>query len=199
MKTVLFVASHLCSGSNELISVLNENERIQINTTKLVYEHPSVLDNLFSLGHKLDNSAAIYGSQLLYNTSLSCNAFYDFSKFIYVVTPAKPTLNRIKKELEEYTELSACRYYCFRLRRLYEMARHTPGAVFLTGDDLKNKNGSNLIDEYLNLKTPTDFGNLSMVEPETDDFDTSLLEEAQDSYEKYLYRFNRLDLRRYET
>jgi hypothetical protein len=197
MKNVLFVISHLFSGSTDLLAVLNEHDRIHINdNTRIPYEHPSVLDNLFSLGHKLDNSAAIYGDHLLFNTDFNCTAFYDFSKFIYVVRHAKPTLNEIKNQRKEYSDLSANRYYCFRLRRIYEMARRTPGAVLLTGDNLRDKKGAELVTDYLNLTKPVDFSNLLYINYIEENVASPIVEDAQDCYEKYLYNLRQLDLRK---
>lgn len=192
---IVFVVSHLGSGSSGLVTILNENPRIDISNKNLSYEHPSVLEYLFSLGHKLDNTAAIYGDQILFNKDLGCRAFYDFSKFIYVIRPPKFTLNELVYQRNEYDESTAENYYAFRLRRMYEMARDTPGAVFLTWDDLRQGRGLNLIEEYLNLKTP-----LVSLPELFQDLTTSkvvaadVLKRTEDCYEKYLYYFRNLNL-----
>ena len=53
----------------------------------------------------------------------------------------------------------AKRYYCFRLRRLYEMAKKTPGAIFLTWDDIKSKKKLELVENYLNIKEKINLDN----------------------------------------
>ena len=196
MKNVLFVASHLFSGSDDLIAVLNENERIQIHNTSLEYNHPVVLESLYSLGHKVNNTAAIYGDHILFNMQFGNAVFYDFTKFIYVIRAAKPTLNEIIKYKKEYSELTACRYYCFRLRRIYEMARKTPGAVLLTGEDLRNREGADLIFDYLNLNKLPNLSNLLYLESQEDKVTSAIVAEAQDCYEKHLYRLKQLNLRK---
>jgi hypothetical protein len=175
------------------MTILNDNERIDLTDHLLSYDHPSSLNYLFSLNHKLDNAAAIYGGQILFNKDFSCKAFYDFAKFIYVVRPAKQTLNEIKIGKKEYSELSACRYYCFRLRRIYEMARSTPGAILLTRDDILSQKGLDLIQDMLGLKqvlVPQD-----IPERQVDNFSSQLVDKAQDCYEKYLYHLKQLDLK----
>jgi hypothetical protein len=195
MRNILLVASHLFSGSNALLGVLNENNKIDLIDDLLSYDHPSVLEYLFEFGHKLDNSSAIYGGQILFNKDLSCKIFYDFAKFIYVIRPAKPTLNEIKLNRKEYSELTAYRYYCFRLRRIYEMARSTPKAVLLKNDDIYSQEGLDLIQDYLDLKQPLILQKLLEIKEE-ETFSSSLVDKAQDCYEKYLYHLRQLDLRK---
>jgi len=110
-----------------------------------------------------------------------------------LIRPAKPTLWEIKTNKEEYSELTACRYYCFRLRRIYEMARSTPGAILLTYDDLSSRKGLDLIQEYLNLAQP--LVSQKLLEPKEEDFSSFLMNTAQDCYEKYLYHLKQLDLK----
>ena len=193
MHNILLVASHLFSGSDTLLKILNENKRIDLTENLLSYDHPSTLEHLFDNGHKLDNTSAIYGGQIIFNKDFSCKAFYSFTKFIYLIRPAKPTLWEIKTNKEEYSELTACRYYCFRLRRIYEMARSTPGAILLTYDDLSSRKGLDLIQEYLNLAQP--LVSQKLLEPKEEDFSSFLMNTAQDCYEKYLYHLKQLDLK----
>jgi hypothetical protein len=189
MRNLLFVVSHMASGVDHLVSILNQNPRIDIKNLKLTYNHPTVLDHLFSRGHKLDNAAAIYGDQILYNKDLSCKAFYAFSKFIYVVRSPKSSLNEIIGK-ENFTPKSALRHYQFRLRRIYEMYRHTPKSIYLTWDDLQKPESLSCIDSYLSLKTPLQWE--AFPESEPDNFDLSILNEAQDSYEQHLFRINQV-------
>jgi hypothetical protein len=182
MKKVVFIVSHLGSGSDELVRVLNENPRVIIHQSEQVYSHPDDLDWLFSQGHKLDNAAAIYGHHLLQNMFLTSESFYNICKFIYVIRPAKPSLNII---LNKYTPLTASRYYCFRLRRICEMAKRTPGAVFLTWQNLADNKFQPIIENYLNLKDPLSQGNFT--ENSKDEVHLGIIEQAQTSYERYYY------------
>jgi len=193
MRNILFVASHLYSGSDSLIRDLNENERILIHNLQLSYEHPTNMEYIFSLGHKLNNSAAIYGDHLLFNKDFSSKSFYEFSKFIYVIRPAKPVLNEIFFHEKSMTELCVLRHYSFRLRRLYEMAKHTPGSIFLTCDQFESAN--ELIADYLQLKEPL---NISKFVPTDihDKMSHKIVKQAQDCYERYLFDFKNLNLKR---
>ncbi|RDJ35601.1 MAG: hypothetical protein DWQ19_12350 [Crenarchaeota archaeon] len=152
-----------------------------------------MLNGLFSLDHTSDNTAAIYGEHLLFNQTLSSKAFYKFAKFIYVFDNAKSSLNKIINHKNEYAHLGAFRYYCFRLRRLFEMACNTPGAVLLTGDDLREQKGAELIENYLDVSV--DFSKLELDDTFESVVSASIVEEAQDCYERYLYKMKQLDLK----
>ena len=125
MKTTLFITSHLFSGSDLLVNSLNENPRVQIWTTGSMYSHPSNLEYLHLLDHKMDNTAAIYGDHLLYDVSLTNKVFYDFCKFIYFIRPARSVISELLLTGRKLPY--AIRYYCFRLRKICEMEKRTPG------------------------------------------------------------------------
>lgn len=195
MKKVLFVTSHLCSGSTELLKILNRNPRIQIKDLDRYYTSPADIEYLTREPHKLDNAAAIYGDHLLYNISLSSKVFYNFCDFVYVIREARPTLNEIIQKYQRYSEKTAFNYYCFRLRRIFEMARKTPGAVLLTWDDLKTGKGLSLMDDYLSLKDNLKADESLFNESERKDYPLDLANKAQDSYERYYFYMRNLDLR----
>lgn len=197
MKKVAFIVSHFGSGSFYLVDVLNENPRCTIFGSKNRYEHPDDLQNLFKY-HKLKNhSGAIYGDQLLYNHSFSCKSLYDCCKFIYVIRPARQSLNEIYKTNKTYSKDGMVRYYRFRLRRICEMAKRTKNAVLLTYDELISGECFGTIQEYLKLIDP-----LHHLEScgETDrpsaenNFSEQIISEAQDCYEKYFYYLSKLPL-----
>jgi hypothetical protein len=196
MKKVAFVVSHLGSGSDDLVRVLNDNPRLVVHNTNGEYSHPTDLSWLFKLGHKQDNAAAIYGDHLLHNAGFSCKALYDYCQFIYMIRSARSSLNEIVS-LSNYQPENAAKYYTFRLRRICEMAKSTPGAVLLTWEDLANRQGLPLIEEYLGLKLP-----LRLMEDlrteKKDEVPHEIVEEAQESYERYLYYLRQLDLKRVE-
>ena len=187
MKKVTFVISHLGSDSTELVRILNENPRIKIHTSNTNYESVSDLDWLFESGHKTNNSSAIYGDHLLYNTQLSTIALYKFCQFIYVIRPARPSLNIISCTKGAK---SAYRYYCFRLRRICEMAKRTPNALLVTWNDLSNGRAFSCIEKLLNLKEelkPTHQSFMVENEPAPE-----YQEKSQDSYERHLYYLKHL-------
>lgn len=192
MKNVVFIVSHLHSGSNSLIQTLNENPRVHIQNTKLAYNHPDVLRNLFSLGHKLDDSSAVFGDHILFNTDFSSNVFYDYAKFIYVVRDGRSTLeNILSDERLNYDLDKAVLYYSFRLRRMYEMATRTPKSIFLNYKQMYEEDNLKAIESYLDLKEPlkgreVEFADFKLSRSQTD--------RCQEVFEKYLFKFKNLNL-----
>lgn len=190
MKKVCFVVSHLGSGSSELVGVLNRNPRCEIHSTKVQYSSPESLNWMFARGHKTRNSSAVYGDHLLFNASLSCRKLYEFCKFIYVIRPARPSMKAIISC--GYGEDEASRYYRFRLRRICEMAKRTPGAVLATWDDLARGDILKSVESYLGLTTSlemTVFPDESLDGPRE-----SVVEQCQDAYERYHYFLKNLAL-----
>lgn len=197
MRKILFLSSHLGSGSSVLYKSLNMHPRIQGFKSKEnnVYIHPFSLLSLVNNRHKLHNSSAIYMDELLYNYCLSIKYAYDVCKFIYIIRDAEPTLNWLVENELFKTPLHAQRYYLYRLRRICEMAKRTPGAVVLNYYDIKNKKGLDKIESYLNLKESIELQDAKMPDPTSLGFvPTSLVREAEESFEKYWYYLKNQDL-----
>jgi hypothetical protein len=195
MKRVCFVVSHLGSGSSDLVEVLNGNPRCEIYDSGTQYDNPAAMEWMFNKGHKCRDSSAVYGDHLLFNTSMSHKSFYGFCKFIYVIRPARASLNEIVA-LRKYTQENAAKYYRFRLRRMCEMAKRSPDSVLLTWDDLAKGTAFPIIEDYLGLpkQLRTEFKHFSS--EMSDVFKENLIEECQDAYERYYYYLDKLKLRR---
>lgn len=193
MKKVAFIVSHLGSGSAELLDILNRNPRVLIQNQNAEYAHPTDLEWLYNSGHKMDSAAAVYGDHLVTNVSFYCRPLYKECFFIYVVRSARPSLHEIISQYGHKPK-NALLYYTFRLRRICEMARQTPGAVLLTWEDVANGKGLPLVEEYLGLKEPLKINELK--ENEQNFIDLSIISDAQESYERHLYYLKQLDLRR---
>lgn len=192
MKKLLFIVSHLGSGSLDFIDLINENSRIDIKDRRLSYDHPNTLDYLFSTEHKLNNSAAIYGDHVVFNKDFSNRVFYSFSKFVYIIRAPQEFIGSICEDVADSNRIS--RYYEFRLRRMYEMARNTEGAVFFTWNNLKEGQGLDLFNEYMQLqKEPVIYQD--RFKEIKHEFPADLIESCQDTYEKYLFKFKNLNLR----
>ena len=179
MKKVCLLISHEHSDSKALLNVLSNNPRLSCYNTGRVYNHALSLEELTALPHKIDNVAAIWMEMLLHNYQFSCKSLYPICKFIYMIREAEPTLNALVES--GYRPDAALRYYTYRLRRICEMARCTPGAVLLTWQDIKLP----LIESYLNLKQPLELPVLSKVK--TGLVKWPLVEEGQKCYERYLF------------
>lgn len=193
MKRVVFLTSHLCSGVFELKHLLNQHPRIDLRGTGLTYEHPTNIDDLIGLGHKLRNSAAIYGDHLIYNTDFQHKQFYSFANFIYIVRHPRHTLNEIYTHPNSsYSENSVFRYYVYRLRRICEMAKRTQKGVLLTYQNILDNRGINLIEDLLEIDSIKHDPNIFQDKVIKDDFSPDLMEKAEESYERHLYYLRQL-------
>lgn len=186
-----FIVSHLGSGSGDLIEILNKNPKCVIQSSNFQYENPLDLNWLFKVGHKCRDSSAIYGDHLLFNISLTSKKFYEFCKFIYVIRPPRSSLNSFVRQANLGAEESS-RYYRFRLRRMCEMAKRTPGAVLATWDDLAKGSAFSIIEEYLELKKPLKPEHQHFVAEHNDYIEGKLISQCDDAYERYYYYLSKL-------
>ena len=207
MKKIVFVCSHVYSGSSQLCDAMDANPRMQVYGRESEYGLPngSVYGSGFDLlrltdnKHKISNSASIYVDELLQNYQLSTSDAYPACKFFYVVREPGPVLNYMQAKFRTRPDY-ASRYYLFRMRRICEMAKRTPGAVLLTFDDLRDGRGMELLKDYLCLKheiawdpsmlTPVRMRlNQASIEPEA-------LAQVEEGWERYLYFLRSLALQR---
>jgi hypothetical protein len=190
MKKLIFVCSHLHSGSSDLCSILDENPKIQIckNFEKQNYSNPLDIFYVTSASHKTNNKSALYLDHLLFNYQLSMKAAYSYCKFIYVIRNPEPTINLLVTK-DGMTAENASRYYSYRLRRLYEMSKKTPGSVLLTWDDLQSGNYASILESYLSLNQPLVKDAEKFVTCGEAKFSLGHheLEELENKYQKYLY------------
>jgi len=192
MKKVVFICSHLYSGSDALYESMNLHQKIQgFKSYKgNIYESPLHLLRLCENIHKINNRSAVYLDNLVYNYQISTKSVYDYCKFIYVLTKPEHVINSLIS-IEKKKVSHAINYYNFRLRRICEMAKRTPGAIFLTFEDMAQGKGMNLISDYLELREPVEFNPLYLA-PFQKTFSTDLLgsvlrSQVEDTYERYLY------------
>lgn len=192
MKKIVLVCSHLYSGSSVLCDALNNHPRIQGFQfgKQNPYTSPLGLLNLSNKPHKMNNRSAIYMDELLKNQELSTKAAYKNCKFIYVVREPGPVLDFMVSN-DRIKPIFAARYYSFRLRRLCEMAKRTPGAVLVTWEDLLTTRFLPMIEDYLELKQSINYDPqcLSSLQRtfSSDLVGASLRSDAESSHEKYLY------------
>lgn len=196
LKKVCFVVSHLGSGYSDLLRVLNRNPRCEFYDSGSQYDGPLALEWMFRRGHKCRDNSAVYGDALTLNVQFSSKDLYDPCKFIYLIRPARPSLNVLSSLGMGYAEHSAASYYRFRLRRICEMAKRTPDAVLLSWDDLAKGTAFPIIEQYLGLKDELRTDYEDFMHDEADNFDEKLTRECQDAYERYYYYLSKLKLRR---
>lgn len=189
MKKLIFVCSHLHSGSSALCSILNEHPKIQIckNFEKQNYSSPLDIFFVTSPNHKTNNKSALYLDHLLFNYQLSMKVAYSYCKFIYVVRNPEPVVDLLMQDGMSFE--NAAKYYSYRLRRLYEMSKKTPGSVLLTWEHLNNKEYSSIIENYLGLNQPLEAPEKDFFSVSEAGFSSSQigLEDLEDKYQKYLY------------
>lgn len=93
MKRVLFIMTHPEVELKEVIDTLERHPNISCFSTGNSYRHPDDLENLTSLIHKRDNSAAIWADVILDNKDFTCRALIGHCKFLYWVD--RPTQYRL--------------------------------------------------------------------------------------------------------
>lgn len=178
MKKVLFIVGHHFSGSNILFNILDNNPRVQ-GFHISPYINALDIKNLTEQKHKFNNFASIYMDELLLNTSLQTKDAYKLCKFIYIIRSPMQTLGSL---FNVYKPQFAVNYYCFRLRRICEMAKNTPDSIFLRYEDIPN--GLNLIENYLKLKQKLEM--ISLPEKKDIFIPHKLLDISEQSYERHL-------------
>ena len=190
-KKVLLLISHHGSDYQSLYSLLDKNPRIQGEFKQLTLKHADEVIDITKQNHKDNSTASIYMIPMLVNFSLASKELCKVCKFVHLIRPALHTLNSIV-ELNIFDPQTALDYYMFRLRKISAIAKETPGSVFLTWDDLCRNEGFNLLEEYLNLKTP--LGKIEVPEPGASVVHQSIIDKGQEVYERHLRYMKTLDL-----
>jgi hypothetical protein len=189
MKRLLFVVGHFGSGSDLLVEILNKNPRIELILTPINYEHPSIIHSIFSLPHKSNNAAAIYMDELTHNYQLSHKGFYTFTHFIYVIRNPRSAFEEINFKQPLNRELF--RYYLLRIRRIYEMARKTPIALFAPYEQIISGKIFPQIENWLGLRKPLQILCPRESEIKLNEF-PSFISECEEIYERYYSKLKKL-------
>ncbi len=192
MKKVVLICSHLHSGSRELYNSMNNHSQIQ-GYNHSVYSSPLDFLKLTDQYHKLNNRSAVYMDELLFNYSLSTKVAYNECNFIYVIREPISVLNKLVL-INKMKPIFGLRYYTYRLRRLYEMSKRTPGAILLTWEDLIANRGIDLLEKYIGLKESIKFKIDNNFDISDNLINLNLRKESEDCYQKYLYYFKNSDL-----
>lgn len=173
----IFIVSHLGSGASMLCESFDKHPHIARGAFKTAYTHINDLELM-----KFHNPyVRIHYDKLCFNYQFAATSLYKCCKFIYVVREASPTLNHISRH---YHPIKAADYYCYRLRRLCEMARKTPNSLLFTWDNLPKS--FPLIQKYIGIKKPLE--STYREEVQQNNLSYQLIENCQKKYEKYLYQ-----------
>lgn len=176
----LFVATHLGSGASLLCDSLGKH----IYTTRmdrLFYSHPKN----FTPFKEANPYTKIFYDKLTFNFQIASPALYKICKFVYVVREAAPTLNHLINR-KGYSIDGAYRYYCYRLRRICEMAKKTPGSLLITWDDIMSERAFESVQKYLGLKKPLESAYNVIEEEYRLEYPYLLASQAQVRFEKHL-------------
>jgi hypothetical protein len=192
VKKVCLVVSHLGSGSGDLVATLNSHPQCEIYESGARYDSPATFRWLFRAGHKCRDASAVYGDHLLFNASISSRDIYGSCHMLFVIRPARHSLNEIVAK--GYSPAGASAYYRFRLRRICEAARRATNSALLTWDDLAKQHSMRTIEDLLGLSST--LKNPLLGSEAKDACPESMIEECQDAYDRYYYYLSKLKLRR---
>ena len=114
----LFIMSHVGSGAECLCATLSSHPLAHRCRAK-DYVHGSDLIKM----KEEDQYAKVFFDRIDENAAWN-NSLSRFTKLIYFIREPLASLRQMP-----WSKRGAARYYCFRLRRLYEMARANPGLL----------------------------------------------------------------------
>lgn len=184
-RKVLFVISHLYSGSDEVVDQINLHPRIDIKTTNIQYSCYQDLTSLLEMPHKEPSVSAVYGDHLLKNDRLCSRWFYDKCKFLYVVHSPLFSLNQMLPSMREETALN---YYAFRLQRIREMIGQTKDS-FLIID--QQPIGQELLHKFLEIKSGS-LGEISLQDVKLNNNLSKLgSDRAENIYNNFFFRIKK--------
>jgi hypothetical protein len=188
MNKILLIVSHLESGSNILIQNLDSGVRLQSLNFNLY-------SNLDCLSFKRPNTEykkrpKVYFDHILYNHEFSCKELFKYLSFVYVIGDPKKSLDNIVYN-KTYDERTACNYYCFRVRRIYEMIKKSNNCLAFFDEDLQNDETYNKIHQMLGIKDKIKIKNNTQDKKEIY-IDRNIMSEAERFYEKYRYKIKSL-------
>jgi len=188
MQKVLFIISHLGSGSSQIFNSLIKVPFIDGFRMDISYSHPDDLEILTKNIHKKNDASAVYMDELLYNHSLLSKNLANFCNIIYLIREPKSTLNKIITENTSYSLESAARYYCYRLRGILEYYRKTSNKCpFLRWENVSED--KKLVENYLELELPLEVCPDEYIDK---NLDYKILRYCQDRYDDYLFKMRRI-------
>ena len=180
----VFIVSHLESGSEHIIDIMNKRKDIYIKTEKTNYKNPmNVLEERKKNKH-------ICGAHLLFNHQFSSKEFYKFCKFIFIIRNGD-----VIKDMEMLPQ-NAYKYYSFRLGRILEMAKSAPGSLFLTRENLTSEKGVKLMRDYLEINNLFNKKINFLPARANAEVPLEITETSDLCYSRYIKQFQKLDLLR---
>jgi len=188
MNKILLIVSHLESGSESLVQNLDSGVKLQ----RLNF---NLYSNLDCLSFKRPNTEyrkrpKVYFDHILYNHEFSCKELFKYLNFVYIVGDPKKSLDNIVHN-KTYDERTACNYYCFRIRRIYEMIKKSNDCLVFFDEDLHNDETYNKIHQIIGIKDKIKIKNNTQDKKEIN-IDRNIMNEAESFYEKYRYKIKNI-------
>lgn len=195
-KRVLFSISHLASGVTPLLYLLNSNPRVQLLRSEAMFQNYNDLKALTSFSHKTNSAAAIYAFDISYNHQMGSKVVFPHADYLFLIRPPEPSINLLIAS-KLYSPTTAVNYYCYRLRRMCEIAKRVKSGIILTYDDLISGDHVAPLTTFLRLKEDV-IHQADCYErlkpPETNLIPTDLISWAKDCYERHLFFMRSLPL-----
>lgn len=154
MKKTIIINTHLCSKSEILYFSLAGHKDIKgcwnPKEMRPYLNNMRIIENN-KINHKSKNKKSFYLDQVRYNHELSTKLI-DFSKLIIISLIRKPeeSIRDIIIKAKK-SPLEALRNYTFRIKRIYQVANKCNNSIFLTYEQLSNKNVSIFLEKELSI------------------------------------------------
>jgi hypothetical protein len=195
IKRVMISVTHLASGSLPLLNLLNRNPRVQFVQTNPVIQNYVDLKALTGMTHKLSSVAAIFALESNFNYQLGSKIKIPHAHYLFTVRQPDPVLNLLVSD-GIYDQKGAAMYYCYRLRRICEIAKRVKHGMLLTYDDIQRGDHIAPLKTFLGLKEDVlhipEFFNHLKSPPNV--INREILEWCRDCYERHLFFLKRLPL-----
>lgn len=187
MNRILLLCSHLESGVDILSENLNSGSKLQ----KLNGNY-NTIDCLFlkKENFQYNKRPKFYFDNILFNHEFSCKELFKYLSFVYLIGDPRKTITNIVYS-KIYDEKTACNYYCFRVRRIYEMIKKSKNYIVFFDEDLLNKNIYKDIHDMLGVKDRLKIKNIQRNDKEIR-LNKNNIDEVENFYEKYRYKIKQL-------
>ena len=148
-----------------------------------VYFDPTSLTFLQTEASKFRPHARLFVDKIVLNHEVASDNYLKLCDYIFMIREPESTLNWLVTSGKFKSVDTALRYYCFRLRRLCEMAKKTPRRVVVTWDELVDKSCLPELKKFLGMKELT-----SVYKPTTFKkvVDVGVISKGQKCYDKHL-------------
>ncbi len=194
LKRVLLSITHLESGSTPLLNILDRNPRVQFLRSNPMIQNYMDLKVITSIPHKLDSVAAMHALDISFNYQLGPRTHVPHAHYLFIVRQPDHVLGKLIAD-KAYKQTDAAMYYCYRLRRICEIAKRVQQGMLLTFDDIRRGDHVAPLKSFLGLKEDV------LHQPEVFEsmqsssvIDGNTLEWCRDCYERHLFFLKSLPL-----